>query len=130
MSVVIDPHGAEQEVQRPVVAWEGQETKGTETWQGKLTTKASVPQVELRPNEGKGIVVRVNMGNVATLGKGKKVAAGIVLSGNRSFAFGWDEFFTMSAAIEEAIDRLTAEQEKLLGNLAVKFSGAQSASEP
>lgn len=124
MSFVIDPRGARDEVKTPIVAWQDETHVGTETWEGKLTKKATTPQVELRRmlDNGGVAMIRLNIGNAATNSHGKTVPVGVIMSSNKSVNLSWHEFYALERAIDEGITRLTAEHESIIAAMARKLA--------
>lgn len=118
--LVVDPREVAQEVRTPIVAWEGEQRTGTETWEGKLTKRATTPQIELRRllDNGGTAVVRLNIGNAATNSKGKQVRTGIILSSNKSVNLDWNEYYAMRSAIDEGVERLIAAHEEIYQGIA------------
>lgn len=109
--LVVDPRKVADEVKTPIVAWEGQQRAGTETWEGKITKRSVAPQVELRRllDNGGTAVIRLNIGNTATNPHGKEVRAGIIMSSNKSVNMDWNEYYALREAIDEGVTKLVAE---------------------
>lgn len=124
MSMVIDPQGAQNEVVAPVVAWNDDEPVGHETWHGKITGSDNWPQVTLkrRDDDGTSVTVRVSILSHIELKKGVS-AAGVAISLNGIWDLDWRSWYTMLAAVQEAVDRLTEMQGKTLGELGDRLMG-------
>lgn len=120
--LVIDPRKVASEVKSPIVAWEGQKRSGTETWEGKVSKRTTAPQVELRRllDNGGTAVIRLNIGNSATNSKGKQVAAGIIMSSNKSVNMSWNEYYALREAVDEGVTRLVAEHASVYEEVARK----------
>lgn len=132
MSSVEDPRGEENYVKRPVIAWEGKERMGTETWEGRIAKLTTVPQVELKrmlDNGGTGII-RLNVGTSATNGKGKYVDAGVLMSSNKSVNLVWSEYYSLRIAIDEAVEVLVTEHERMRQAKADKLAAKRKRAEP
>lgn len=121
-SLVVDPRQVATDVKTPIVAWEGQQRTGTETWEGKISKRTTTPQVELRRllDNGGTAVIRLNIGNAATNQKGKVVPTGIIMSSNKSVNMSWGEYYALREAVDEGVTRLVAEHENIIQEVARK----------
>lgn len=130
--LVVDPRMAREEVQEPVVHWQGAEAVGTETWQGSMTVGSTVPQVELRRtlDSGVSVTVRVNIGSLATGSKGNEVPGGIAFTSNKFPPMTVKEWFSLAVAVDEAFVRLSAEQEAIYARLGQRLMGRDVNDEP
>lgn len=120
--LVVDPRKVASDVKTPIVAWEGQQRTGTETWEGKISKRTTTPQVELRRllDNGGTAVIRLNIGNHATNTKGKEVSTGIIMSSNKSVNMNWDEYYALREAIDEGVTKLVAEHANVYEEIAKK----------
>lgn len=130
--LVIDPRKVASEVKTPIVAWEGQQRTGTETWEGKISKRATSPQVELRRllDNGGTAVIRLNIGNSAVNSKGKEVKTGIIMSSNKSVNLDWSEYYALREAVDEGVTRLIAEHASIYEEVARKAQEKAAKAKP
>lgn len=120
--LVVDPRKVADDVKTPIVAWEGQQRTGTETWDGRISKRTTAPQVELRRllDNGGTAVIRLNIGNSATNSKGKEVKTGIIMSSNKSVNMDWHEYYALREAVDEGVTKLVAEHAAVYEEVARK----------
>lgn len=128
MSFVIDPREAAESIAIPAVSWDEVPTDGQ--WAGTVIADEH-PQVELRRLLAYGghVLVRMSIGaHIEREGK-PPVLAGIMISADRAGAISWSyaEWYSLQRAIDEGVDKLMAEQGRVVSSLGDKLAGGMDA---